>query len=100
MSEVKRKKRAALYEKIKETNIEAMIESQKKIKTTYPYERLKGSGYAFFLNPETKQMVKVTLGRIVTRVTETTDKFGRHLVATQNEMVLVPQELLEDIGYH
>ena len=45
-------------------------------------------------------MVKVTLGRIVTRVTETTDKFGRHLVATQNEMVLVPQELLEDIGYH
>jgi hypothetical protein len=32
MSEVKRKKRAALYEKIKETNIEAMIESQKKNK--------------------------------------------------------------------
>lgn len=100
MSEVIRKKRAALYERIVESNIEAMLDSQKKIKTTYPYERLKGQGYAFFINPETKEMVKVTLGRLVTRVSEIPDNQGRHLVATQNQMVLIPQELLEEIGYH
>lgn len=100
MSDVIRKKKAALYQKITESNIEAMLDSQKKIKVTYPYERLKGEGYAFFLNPETREMVKVTLGRIVTRVSETPDKHGRHLVATQNQMVLVPKELLEEIGYH
>lgn len=100
MSEVIRKKRAALYERIVESNAEAMIESQKKIKITYPYERLKGNGFAFFINPETREMVKITLGRIVTRMTETPDKHGRHLVMTQNQTILVPQELLEEIGYH
>lgn len=100
MSEVIRRKRAALYERIVESNAEAMIESQKKIKITYPYERLKGDGYAFFINAETKEMVKITLGRLVTRMTETPDKRGRHLVMTQNQTILVPQELLEEIGYH
>lgn len=100
MSEVIRRKRAALYERIVESNAEAMIESQKKIKITYPYEKLKGDGYGFFINPETKEMVKITLGRLVTRVTETPDKYGRHLIMTQNQTILVPQELLEEIGYH
>jgi len=100
MSEVIRKKRAGLYERIVKSNADAMIESQKKIKITYPYERLKGTGFAYFINPETKEMIKVTLGRLVNRMTDTPDKFGRHLVMTQNQTILVPQELLEEIGYH
>jgi hypothetical protein len=100
MSDVIRRKRAALYDRIVETNAESMIESQKKLKITYPYERLKGNGFAFFLNPETRQMVKITLGRLVSRISETPDHLGRHVIITQNETVLVPKELLEEIGYH
>lgn len=100
MSEVIRRKRAALYERIVQSSAESMIESQTKLKITYPYERLKGNGFGFFLNPETREMVKVTLGRIVSRMTETPDKLGRHLVSTQNQVILVHEDLLEEIGYH
>jgi hypothetical protein len=45
-------------------------------------------------------MVKITLGRLVSRMSETPDHLGRHVIITQNETVLVPKELLEEIGYH
>ena len=94
------KKAERLYEKIKEAHISSVLESQKKIKTTYPYERIKGTGWGFFVNPETKEMIKVTLGKQVTRVTEKPDRIGRHLVFIDGQYILVPQDLLEDIGYN
>ena len=100
MSQVIRRKKADVFQRIIEANLDAMIETQNKLKITYPYERIKGEGVGFFLNPETRQLIKVTLGRLVNRITETPDKNGRHLVMVQNQVVLVPQELLEEIGYH
>ena len=52
------------------------------------------------MNPETKEMIRVTLGKQVTRVTEKPDRIGRHLVFIDGQYILVPQDLLEDIGYN
>jgi hypothetical protein len=94
------KKAERLYEKIKEAHISSVLELQKKIKVAYPYERLKGTGWAFFINPETKEMTRITLGKQITRVSENPDRIGRHLVFIDGQYVLVPQDLIEDIGYN
>jgi hypothetical protein len=104
MSEVTKLKRklksAKLYEKINESHALAMLESQTKLKMLYPYERIKGQGYGFFINAETKEMVKITLGKQIYRMTENPDKHGKHLVMIDNQTVLVPQELIEELGYN
>ena len=104
MSEVTKLKRKSkkekLYDRINESHALAMIESQSKLTTLYPYERIKGEGYGFFINPETKEMVKVTLGKQIYRMSINPDKRGRHLVMIENQTILVPQELIEDIGYN
>jgi len=104
MSDVKKPKRKSkserFYEKIVESHALAMLETQTKLKTLYSYERIKGEGYGFFINIETKEMVKVTLGKQIHRMSENPDKRGRHLVMIENQTILVPQELIEDIGYN
>jgi len=88
------------FEKIKESHALSILQSQSKLKTTYPYERLKGEGWGFFVNFETKQMVKITLGKQIMRTTNYPDKRGYHLVIAENQPILVPQEFIEDIGYN
>ena len=88
------------YEKIVKAHQLSILESQSKLKITFPYERLKGEGWAFFVNLETKQMVKITLGKQILRTTNYPDKRGYHLVIAENQPILVPKELIEDIGYN
>ncbi len=96
----KKTKSEKLYDKIVEAHAVSMLESQKKIKTLYSYERIKGEGWGFFVNVETKEMIKITLGRQVYRITENPDKYGRHIVSAENQVIFVPQDLIEDIGYN
>ena len=96
----KKSKNERMYEKIVESHAISMLESQKKLKALYPYERIKGEGWGFFINAETKEMTKITLGKQVYRMTENPDKYGRHLVNAENQVIFVPQELIEDIGYN
>lgn len=103
MSETSKKRKSKsdrLYERINESHALAMLKSQEKIKNLYPYERLRGTGYGFFVNFETKEMVKITLGRQIYRITENADKHGRHLVMAENQTIIVPQELIEELGYN
>ena len=88
------------YEKIAESHALSILESQSKLKTLYPYERIKGHGWGYFVNLETKQMVKITLGKQIFRTTNRPDKYGYHLVIAENQPILVPKELIEDIGYN
>jgi predicted restriction endonuclease len=88
------------FEKIKESHTTSILESQSKLKKLYPYERLRGEGWAFFVNFETKQMVKITLGKQIFRTTIYPDKRGYHLVIADNQPILVPYQLIEDIGYN
>jgi len=76
----------------------ALLETQKKIKVIYDYERLRGEGIKHYYNPELKLMVPIKLGRTITRLTETTDLQGRHLVYTENQKVLIPEEDIILIG--
>lgn len=82
------------------TNIKDLIKLQKKIKTVYSYERLKGEGYGFYYSPETKQFAKIKRGRTVTRLVESCDEKGRYLVYAENQYFFVPKEELEDIGFY
>ena len=45
-------------------------------------------------------MVKVTLGKQIFRTTIYPDKRGYHLVIADNQPILVPYQLIEDIGYN
>ena len=93
-------KKEKLYARIGEAHTLSMIETQKKLRKLYPYEMIKGEGWGFFVNIETKQLVKINLGRQLIRVSEEVDNKGRHLVYIENQYVLVPQELIENIGYN
>ena len=93
-------KKEKIYERIWEAHALSMIETQKKLRKLYPYEMLKGDGWGFFVNIETKQLVQIKLGRQLVRVSKQTDNKGRHLVYIENQYVLVPQELIENIGYN
>lgn len=93
-------KNEAKFKLLRDSHTVSLLESQKKIKKLYPYEILRGEGWGFFMNPDTKQFVKITLGKQVMRVSEETDKKGRYLVYAENQYVLVPKELIDDIGYN
>lgn len=76
----------------------ALLETQKKIKVVYDYEKLKGEGIKHYYNPELKLMVPIKLGRVITRLTDVSDLLGRHLVYTENQKVLIPEEDIILIG--
>lgn len=88
------------FEKIKKAQSDSLLESQTKIKALYPYERLRGEGWGFFVNFETKQVVKITLGKQIFRTTIYPDKRGYHIVIADNQTILVPYQLIEEIGYN
>lgn len=76
----------------------ALLQVQKKIKNLYDYEYLVGEGIKFYVNIETKQMVPIKTGNLVTRLTEETDENGRHIVYIDNQKVLVPANEIICIG--
>lgn len=84
----------------KELTIKALIDSQKKIKVLYDYEILAGEGKKFYMNIETRQFVPITAGKVITRMTETTDEKGRHIVYTENQKILVPESDIISIGFN
>jgi len=88
------------FEKIKESHALNVLKAQSKLKELYPYERLRGDGWSFFINFETKQMVKIALGKQIFRTTINPDKYGYHLVIADNQPILVPYQLIENIGYN
>jgi len=88
------------FKLLRDSHAVSLLDAQKKLRKLYPYEILKGEGWGFFMNPDTKQFVKITLGKQVMRVSEETDKKGRYLVYAENQYVLVPKELIDDIGYN
>lgn len=83
-----------------QTSIRDLLKVQKKIKIVYSYERLKGEGYGFYYNPQTKQFARIKRGRTVTRITEKCDEKGRYLVYAENQYFFVDKDELEDIGYY
>jgi hypothetical protein len=94
------KKNQSKQKLIVESHATSLLESQKKIRKIYPYEIISGEGWGFFMNPETKQIVKITLGKQIMRASEQPDSKGRHLVIAENQYILVPKELIIDIGYN
>ena len=78
----------------------ALLQVQKKIKNLYDYEYLVGEGIKFYVNIETKQMVPIKTGNLITRLTEETDENGRHIVYIDNQKVLVPANEIICIGLH
>lgn len=99
MSEIKQKLKVPAEKLATAASIDALLKSQKKIKELYSYEMIAGEGYGFYYNPDEKTFVKIRKGRLVTRLSEDTDKKGRYLIYTENQRVLVPQEEIIDIGY-
>lgn len=93
-------KNEAKFKLLRDSHAVSLLDAQKKLRKLYPYEILRGEGWGFFMNPDTKQFVKITLGKQVMRVSEETDKKGRYLVYAENQYVLVPKELIDDIGYN
>lgn len=88
------------HEMYKNLTTKALLETQKKIKVLYDYEMLVGEGKKFYLNIETKQFVPITAGKVITRMTETTDEKGRHIIYAENQKVLVPASDIISIGFN
>lgn len=78
----------------------ALLETQKKIKVLYDYELIDGSGTKFYINIETRQMVPITAGKVITRMTEHPDEKGRHIVYAQNQKILVPETDIVSVGFN
>jgi len=76
----------------------ALAEAQKKIKVLYDYEMLSGTGIKFYLNIDSRQMVPIVTGKLITRLTEVADTLGRHIVYSENQKILVPESDLISIG--
>lgn len=91
---------AKSYEIYNQMTAKALVETQKKIKILYDYEYLIGEGIRFYINVETKQMVPINVGRTITRLTESTDSKGRHIVYTENQKILVPESDIISIGFN
>jgi hypothetical protein len=78
----------------------ALLETQKKIKVLYDYELIDGSGVKFYINVETRQMVPIKAGKVITRMTEYPDEKGCHIVYAQNQKILVPESDIICIGFN
>ncbi len=78
----------------------ALLETQKKIKVLYDYELIEGTGTKFYVNVETRQMVPITAGKVITRMTEYPDEKGCHIVYAQNQKILVPESDIVSIGFN
>lgn len=78
----------------------ALVETQKQIEELYDYEFLKGTGIKFYLNIETRQMVPIITGKMVTRLTQSPNKDGKYVVYTQNQKILVPESDVVLIGFN
>jgi hypothetical protein len=76
----------------------ALTETQKKIKVLYDYELISGSGIKFYVNIETRQVVPIVAGKVITRITEFPDEKGCHIVYAQNQKILVPESDIIGIG--
>ena len=100
MSDTKTKLKVPVDRLASAAAIDALLKSQKKIKELYSYEMIAGEGYGHYYNPDEKTFVKIRKGRLITRLSEDTDKKGRYLVYTENQRVLVPKEEIIDIGYY
>lgn len=100
MSETKTKLKVPAETLAAAATIDALLKNQNKIKQVYSYEIIAGEGYGHYYNPDEKTFVKIRKGRLVTRLSEDTDKKGRYLIYTENQRVLVPKEEIIDIGYY
>lgn len=86
-----------LYSKM---TAKALVEAQKKIKVLYDYEFLAGVGTKFYVNVETKQVVPITAGKLITRLTEQVDKYGKHIVYAENQKIYVPESDIISVGFN
>jgi hypothetical protein len=86
------------HEIYKSLATKALMQFQKKIKNLFDYEYLSGEGIKFYVNIDTKQMVPIKVGNLITRLTEETDDKGRHIVYIDNQKVLVPASEIVCIG--
>ena len=86
------------HEIYKSLTTKALLQVQKKIKNLYDYEYLSCEGIKFYVNIDTKQMVPIKVGNLITRLTEETDDKGRHIVYIDNQKVLVPASEIVCIG--
>ena len=86
------------HEVYKSLTTKALLQAQKQVKYLYDYEFLVGEGIKFYVNVETKQMVPIKVGKLVTRLTEETDEKGRHIVYIDSQKVLVPASEIISIG--
>jgi hypothetical protein len=100
MSETKTKLKIPADRLAAVATIDALLKSQKKIKELYAYEMIMGEGYGHYYSPDEKTFVKIRKGRLITRLSEDTDKKGRYLIYAENQRVLVPKEEIIDIGYY
>lgn len=100
MSETKTKLKIPADRLAAAATIDALLKSQKKIKELYAYEMIMGEGYGHYYSPDEKTFVKIRKGRLITRLSEDTDKKGRYLIYAENQRVLVPKEEIIDIGYY
>ena len=57
-----------------------------------------GSGEAWYLNPETRSMVRIHRGSVVKKISIEPDFSGKHMVKSGTIYILIPEEELFSIG--
>ena len=88
------------HELYSQMTVKALVEAQKKIKVLYDYEFLAGDGIKFYVNVKTKQMVPITAGKLITRITDEADKYGKHIVYAENQEIYVPESDIVSVGFN
>lgn len=66
----------------------------------FPYYKIVGEGYKWYLEPLQATMVKIKLGTTVVKLHDQPDKQGRILVYTPNFYLAIPSEDLIELGYN
>ena len=65
-----------------------------------PHYVISGSGDAWFLDPETHQMVQISRGTEIVPIPGDEDSGARTLVRAPYRFLLVPQDEIQEIGWN
>tara|TARA_B100000686_G_scaffold299946_1_gene334124 strand:- start:5392 stop:5676 length:285 start_codon:yes stop_codon:yes gene_type:complete len=68
--------------------------------TSEPYYIISGSGPAYFMDPESRQLTMTARGTEVVPIPGEADELGRILVRSPFRFLLVPEDELIDIGWN
>ena len=80
---------------LEESELETIIQSD-----CFPQHVISGSGWGWFLDPESMQMIRTKRGVEVVPVSEEADSNDRMLVQTMTRLLLIPESEILEIGWN